>query len=343
MQTCTWAPTTFQGTQVVNKRSKPGHMPPAAAIKGMTTELVQRYENLGIDHLLIAQRWWGNGEEIEASSLDCLAMTTLFASCTERMQLITAIHPGFMNPAAVAKWGATLDLLSGGRWSINVTTGWNMQEFDMYGVDQLVHDARYERAVEFIEVLRGAWDNETFDYIGKYYKINGLRMEPRPEHTLTVYQGGQSQAALDMAANHSDYMFINGGSPDKVRGIIEASRSACARTGRRVRFAMYAAPLCRNTDDEAWAEIDARLARVDQDLVAKRHQRVSGAEGMWADRDDPLTVLDTNEGYAARLIGSPDTILERIKTFHELGVDILHLDVSDGLFCEQVLPQIGTI
>jgi len=343
MQTCTWAPTTFQGTQVVNKRSKPGHMPPAAAIKGMTTELVQRYENLGIDHLLIAQRWWGNGEEIEASSLDCLAMTTLFASCTERMQLITAIHPGFMNPAAIAKWGATMDILSGGRWSINVTTGWNMQEFDMFGVDQLEHDARYQRACEFIEVLRGGWDNEKFDYNGNFYKINGLRLEPRPENALVIYQGGQSPAALSMAAAHSDWMFINGGSPEKIRAIVERVRSACSETGRQVRLAMYAAPLCRDTDDAAWQEIDARLARVDQDLVVKRHQRVSGAQGMWADRDDPLTVLDTNEGYAARLIGSPQTVLDRIKVFHDLGVDILHLDVSDDLFREQVLPNIAAL
>ena len=157
MQTCTWAPTVFQGTQVVDKTTSPKNLPADGDLMRITTSLVQKYEALGISHLLIAQRWWGNGEEIEASSLDCLAMTALFAGCTQQMQLITAIHPGFFHPTAIAKWGATLDRLTTGRWAINVTSGWNMQEFDMYGVDKLTHDDRYDRSAEFIEVLRGAW------------------------------------------------------------------------------------------------------------------------------------------------------------------------------------------
>ncbi len=338
MQTCTWAPTTFQGTQVVNKRDPGKSMPGEDVLMNLTTQLVQSYEAMGIDNLLIAQRWWGNGEEIEGSSLDCLAMTALFAGCTQNMQLITAIHPGFMNPAAVAKWGATLDVLTGGRWAINVTTGWNMQEFDMYGVDQLAHDQRYARACEFIEVLRGAWDNSEFNYQGAFYQHQHLQLEPRPNHPLRVYQGGQSDAAIAMAAQHSDWMFINGGSPEKVADIIQRARAASTAHQRQIRFAMYAAPLCRPTDAEAWQEIDARLSRVDPHLVKKRRERVAGAEGMWADQDDPLTVLDTNEGYAPRLIGSPDTLIERIKTFRDVGVDMLHLDVSDPLFREAVLP-----
>jgi dimethylsulfone monooxygenase len=343
MQTCTWAPTTFQGTQVVNK-TKPGQqMPGEDVLMNLTTRLVREYEALGIDNLLVAQRWWGTGQEIEASSLDCLAMTALFAGATEKIQLITAIHPGFMNPAAVAKWGATLDLLTQGRWSINVTTGWNLQEFDMYGVEPLAHDQRYARACEFIQVLRGAWDNPTFDHAGKFYQQQQLQLEPRPSHPLRVYQGGQSDDAIAMAAQHSDWMFINGGSPEKVAGIIERARAACAVTQRDIKFAMYAAPLCRASDAAAWQEIDARLTRVDQSLVSKRQQRVSGAEGMWADQGDPLSVLDTNEGYVPRLIGSPDTVMARIETFKSLGIDMLHLDVSDPLFREAVLPQIASI
>ena len=56
---------------------------------------VIRAEALGIDDLLVAQRWWGNAEEIEGSSYDCLAMTAFYAAHTTRMRLITAVHPGF--------------------------------------------------------------------------------------------------------------------------------------------------------------------------------------------------------------------------------------------------------
>ncbi|MEM7080760.1 MAG: LLM class flavin-dependent oxidoreductase, partial [Pseudomonadota bacterium] len=250
---------------------------------------------------------------------------------------------GFFQPTAIAKWGATLDRVCGGRWAINVTSGWNMQEFDMYGIDKLDHDQRYRRSAEFIEVLRGAWHGQPYSYQGAYYQADNLHLEPFPENPLQVFQGGQSDAAIQMAAQHSDWMFLNGGDLERIEGIIQKVRAACRQTGREVRFAMYAAPLCRDTDAQAWDEIDRRLAQVDTDLVARRHARLSeGAQGMWGEAD-PLSVLDTNEGYAPRLIGSPERVLERIREYRALGIEMLHLDVSDPLFCTAVLPQLSDL
>ena len=344
MKTCTWAPTIFQGSQIQHwSLDGAGTTPPTESIRPLTIKLVQEYETMGLSHLLIAQRWWGSGQEIEASSLDCLAMTALFAGSTESMQLITAIHPGFFLPTPIAKWGATIDQISNGRWSINVTSGWNMREFDMYGIDKLTHDERYERSAEFIEVLRGAWAQESFNYEGRFYRAEDLTVEPRPSRDLQVFQGGQSDAAIAMAAQHSDWMFLNGGPPEKIRGIVKKVGDATAKTGRQVRFAMYAAPLCRSTDDEAWQQIDHWLAEVDPELVDKRRETVSGAEGMWSSQEDPLSMIDSNEGYAARLIGSPTTIYERICEFQAAGVDMLHLDVRDELFQAEVLPQVHAL
>ena len=213
----------------------------------------------------------------------------------------------------------------------------------MYGVDPLDHDARYARTAEVATILRAAWDNEECSFAGRHYRVNGLRLEPRPEHPLTVYQGGQSDAAMALAAQHSDWMFFNGGPAEKIGSLIARARAAFAAQGRRGRFAVYAAPLCRATDAEAWEEVEAMVARVDPDLVAARRARVGGARGMWENDDDALSCLDTNEGYASRLIGSPGTILQRVRELKSLGVDMLHLDLRDRPFTEQVLPEIQGI
>ena len=92
-------------------------------------------EALGITFLLVAQRWWGTGAEIEASSYDCFAMTSYYAALTSKIHIITAVHPGFVLPAAIAKWGATIDRITDGRWSINLTSGWHQHEFAMYGAE----------------------------------------------------------------------------------------------------------------------------------------------------------------------------------------------------------------
>jgi FMNH2-dependent dimethyl sulfone monooxygenase len=336
---CTWAPTAFVGPKIVRGAVAGGPIPDTTALRELAAGYVRRLEALGITHMLIAQRWWGSGEEMEGSTLDCLAMTAYFAAVSERLQLITAIHPGFFQPAVIAKWGATMDRLTGGRWAINVTSGWHLREFAMYGVDPLPHDERYVRATEFIEVLRGAWTHEAFDYRGRYFNATALQLEPRPTAPLVVYQGGQSNAAIAMAARHSDWMFLNGGQPEKIAAIVARVRDAARAAGRTVRFALYAQPLCRPSDAEAWAEIDRRLAAVDARLVERRKRATSGAEGMWSD-DDPLAVLDTNEGFAARLIGSPDTVVRRIEAFAALGIERFHLDLRDPLFVSAVLPQL---
>ena len=347
VKTCTWAPTALSVQDLTRPAAAtpaPAHVGPSGAeLAERLLAPVRKAETLGIDYLLVAQRWWGTGEEIEGSSYDCLAMTDFYAARTERIRLITAIHPGFFLPGPIAKWSATLDRLTNGRWSINVTSGWHEAEFGMYGAELLEHDERYARTSEFIQVLRGAWTQEEFSFAGRFYQVAGLRLEPRPRGSLEVFQGGQSDAALTLAARHSDWMFLNGGPPEKIAGILERVREKTKQTGRRVRFALYAIPLCRPTDAAAEAEVAAMTAAIDPRLLERRAQRVSGARGMWAEKDDRLAMLDSNEGYASRLIGSPDTILRRMQEFHRLGIECFHLTLHDPLFNREVLPMLPSL
>ncbi|HTR60609.1 MAG TPA: LLM class flavin-dependent oxidoreductase [Candidatus Binataceae bacterium] len=339
--TCTWAPTALSGPQLFGRPAR-RLIPDASGddLRPSMIEPVLRAEQLGIDFMLVAQRWWGTGQEIEGSSYDCLAMTAYYAAITRRLRFITAIHPGFFLPAPIAKWGASIDRVSAGRWAINVTTGWHEAEFGMFGAELLEHDERYARSREFIDVLRGAWSHEDFSYSGRFYNVSNLRLEPRPLTKLEVWQGGQSEVARDMAASHSDWMFLNGGPPEKIGAIIQDVRARAARTGRHVRFALYSIPLCRETDAAAERDLEAMLDKVDTAMVERRSARTGGARGMWSSLGDRLTQLDTNEGFASRLIGSPRTILNRMRQFHELGVECFHLALHDDLFNREVLPRL---
>ena len=57
-------------------------------------------------------------------------------------------------------------------------------------------------------------------------------------------------------------------------------------------------------------------------------------------REAKLTLLDSNEGFASRLIGTPDTILLRMQDFHHLGIDCFLLSLHDKLFNREVLPAL---
>ena len=80
MHTCTWAPSTFSGTQVVKSKQRAKLMPKGRQLRELVRQYVQRLEQLDLSHLLIAQRWWGNASDIEGSTLDCLAMTDYIAA-----------------------------------------------------------------------------------------------------------------------------------------------------------------------------------------------------------------------------------------------------------------------
>ena len=59
-----------------------------------------------------------------------------------------------------------------------------------------------------------------FNYEGQYYRAEDLQLEPRPTSDLEVFRG-QSDAAIELGAKHSDWMFLNGGSLERVSSIIE--------------------------------------------------------------------------------------------------------------------------
>ena len=110
-----------------------------------------------------------------------------------------------------------------------------------------------------------------------------------------------------------------------------------------MRFALYGIPLCRDTDREAQAEIEAMLSKLPPDLHERRKLAHSGAQGMWSANADKLAMLDTNEGYLSGLIGSPQTILTRMAEFHALGIDCFHLALIDERFNREVLPKLASL
>lgn len=59
---------------------------------------------------------------------------------TERLKVIAAVHPGLWHPGVLAKFGATADHLSNGRFAVNVVSGWVKGESTALGEPWLEHD-----------------------------------------------------------------------------------------------------------------------------------------------------------------------------------------------------------
>jgi alkanesulfonate monooxygenase SsuD/methylene tetrahydromethanopterin reductase-like flavin-dependent oxidoreductase (luciferase family) len=131
------------------------------------------------------------------------------------------------HPMLAAKMGATIDTISGGRWGLNVVSGWNAAEFGMFGIEQLPHDGRYAQTAEWLDVMETLWTKHgEFDHQGRFYDIKKGYLEPKPvqQPRPLVISAGMSPAGLDFAMTRADYCFVGSDNWDMLEDTITRSR-----------------------------------------------------------------------------------------------------------------------
>lgn len=123
------------------------------------------------------------------------------AARTRRVRLGTSVLVLPMrDPFTVAKQVATLDRLSGGRFTLGVGVGWSREEFAAVGSDFSTRGARTDEALALLRHLlegEGAFD-------GRFHSYGRGVFEPRPSGRIRVMVGGGSDAALRRAAAWAD-------------------------------------------------------------------------------------------------------------------------------------------
>ena len=316
--------------------------------------LAQTAEQVGFDYALAQARFIASyGAEYQ---LEALTTVAALAPVTERLKLIAAVHPGLWHPGVVAKMGATIDALSGGRFCLNVVSGWFKDEFIIYGEPWLEHDERYRRLEEFIRVLKGMWTEEEFHFKGDFYRINGGWVKPKPiaQPHPELFQGGNSKAARRMASPVSDWYFMDGNSVEGVREQIEEVSALARQEGRKVKFGLNAFALVRDTEAEAHAVLAEIIAQADVEAVhgfgeAVKHAGAStrARQGMWANSNFS-DLVQYNDGFKTGLIGTAEQLAQRFRQYYEVGVDLIlcgFLHYTDDLpaFGRTVIPLVREI
>ena len=161
---------------------------------------IQAAERTGFDYALMPARYFvSHGWP---SQFEAMTTSAGLTQVTSRIKILSALHPGLWHPGIVAKMGATIDHMSGGRWGLNITTGWFKEEFIGFGEPWLDHDERYRRSEEFIRVLTGLWTEDEFSFAGDFYRIHDAPLRPKPlaKPRPEIFQGGNSMASRRVAA-----------------------------------------------------------------------------------------------------------------------------------------------
>ncbi len=308
--------------------------------------LARRSEELGFDLTLIAELFLNDIKSADAPALDAWSTAAALAEATRRLELMVAVRPTYHLPAVLAKQAANIDRISGGRLALNLVASWWEEEARRYGATFDRHDERYDRAAEWIRVVKGMWTEERFTLQGDYFQVEDAVLEPKPaaEPWPTVYAGGESEAGKEMISSLCDAYVMHGDPPHRVeRRIRDMRRRREAHGGPPMTFGVSGFVVVRDTEEEVREEL-ARITSVEAGDAAGYHSFQDWVDGTELEKE--LSAEDyavSNRGLRSGLVGTPEQVARRIDAFEEAGADLLLLQFSPQMeemerFAETVMP-----
>lgn len=248
--------------------------------------------------------------------------------------MINALLLPLHDPVRLAEAVATLDLVSGGRFTFVAGLGYRHEEFAMAGADRTRRGATSE---EYLDVLGKAWTGEPFEWQGRTITVMPTPVSPREQ---LVWAGGSVRASAERAARLRLPFFTMSTDP----AVGDMYREACARVGYEGVFMAPKGPMFLHVaedPEQAWANI-APYAVYDV---------VSYASWQTGDHDNVAssnaTTADELRASGMWMIVTPDECVELAR---ELGTIALH-PLMGGmppelgwscleLFVDQVMPRL---
>jgi probable F420-dependent oxidoreductase len=180
---------------------------PAGADGPDIAALAQAAETAGFaqlgftDHPAPTAAWRERGGH---ATLDPFAALCFIAAVTREVRLMTylAVLP-YRNPLLLAKSVATVDHLSGGRFTLVAGTGYLRSEFAAVGRPFEERNRRFEEA---IDVLRHVYVDDDYRCEGSDFRALGVIHDPKPVQLPhpPIWIGGSSPTSRRRVARYGD-------------------------------------------------------------------------------------------------------------------------------------------
>ncbi|SDE07505.1 LLM class flavin-dependent oxidoreductase [Belnapia rosea] len=228
----------------------------------------------------------------QTAELEPLTLLSALAAVTSHIGLVSTASTTYNEPFHIARKWASLDHLSGGRAGWNIVTSWSEAEAWNFNRDQhMEYDARYERAAEFVEVVKGLWDSwegdalvhdkasgiffdqsklHVLDHKGKHFKVRGpLTVARTPQGRPIMVQAGASEQGLEIAASSADVVYTASHRLEAARDYYADLKSRLAKHGREpdhLKVMPGVTYFVGRTQEEAQAKLDLLNNLVEPEL-----------------------------------------------------------------------------
>lgn len=217
----------------------------------------------------------------------------------------------YRNPALLAKMGATLQMLSGGRFIMAVGAGWKEDEYRAYGYPFPSPGVRVEQLQDTLEILRRMWTEPgKVTYRGKHYHIEDAYCEPKPVPVPPIMVGGGGHKTTRLAAQYADWWNMHDVNWAAYRERLNRLKEGCEQVGR---------------DPST-----IRLTWFGRLVVGRTEAQAKALAGKWTPEN--------------AFVGTPQQVVDQMSPFVDAGVDyfmatVLGLPDVIGMLTEEVLPK----
>lgn len=303
--------------------------------EGLTWErwlaLVHAAEDLGYESLCRSDHLTGLTGDSRRPSLETWTSLTVLATRTLRIRFGPMVSPvTFYHPALLAKMAVALDTLSLGRLDLGIGAGWNEHEHAMFGIPLPSIGERLDRLECAAAHIRALGAGQPVTLNQRYYPLRRAESYPLPSHgRLRLVVGGRGEKrTLRIAAEFADEWNVTrvdvAGFKHKRQVLAEHCRVFKRDPETITRSLMVPMVIGRDR-----ARVALRIAVARAIFPALPEDEVA-----WR--------------AASFLAGSPEDILEGLRSWDEAGVQRVLLQMLDQeditaleLFAQRVLPNIG--
>jgi F420-dependent oxidoreductase-like protein len=229
--------------------------------------LAHACEESGLEGLFRSDHYLGIGDR-GRGSLDAWATLSALAARTERIRLGTMVSPAtFRHPSVLAKSAATADHVSGGRIELGIGAGWFEAEHRAYGFPFPDVSERVGRFAEQLEIVHRQWTEDSFDFDGRYYRLENCRARPKPlqrPRPPIIVGGSGGRGTIDPAVRFADEYNTPFADLAACRERRRKLDRACEQAGRdpaSIRFSLMTTCIVGANESELRARIQALAER----------------------------------------------------------------------------------
>ncbi len=324
---------------------------------GYWREIARICEDAKLDFLFLADAWgWADvkGQRPEICSLEGLDLPRLdpaivaaaIVGATSKLGLVITGSTLLEQPYAFARRMQSLDHLSGGRvgWNV-VTTGTAETAVAAFGVPMVAHDARYDMADDFMELVyklfEGAWEAGSLErdkagrfadpskvhaiaHDGPFFRSHGYgNTNYSPQGTPVLFQAGSSDRGRQFGGRHGECVFLGGGSIEKLASQVKSIREeaeANGRDGNSIKIMSAFSCVVASTEAEAQRKHREILDAQTPEVAVASYAWFTGLDLSSYDPATKMSALHTELSQTQVARFGDKTVGDVLKDWHAHGV-----------------------